>query len=105
MTRIWTRTTLAAFLAGALVGSGEVHAKAANLQQSREPYATTDVTRAENLYDLALKRIDEGKFAKAARLLEYSNKLDPAMGTQYRLAECYEQLSHFSRAWTTFTEL
>ena len=46
-----------------------------------------------------------GRFADACPRLQQSQQLDPAMGTKYRLAECYESAGLVGSAWTLFTEV
>ena len=48
------------------------------------------VARAQALFDEALALMKAGKYAEACPKLEESDQLDPGMGTEYRLAECYE---------------
>lgn len=60
------------------------------------------VARAQALFDEALALMKEGKYAEACPRLEESDQLDPGMGTEYRLAECYESDGKIVRAWTLF---
>lgn len=60
------------------------------------------VARAQALFDEALALMKAGKYAEACPRLEESDQLDPGMGTEYRLAECYESDGKIVRAWTLF---
>jgi hypothetical protein len=60
------------------------------------------VARAQGLFDEALALIKAGRYAEACPRLEESDKLDPGMGTEYRLAECYESAGKIASAWAAF---
>ena len=60
------------------------------------------VARAQGLFDEAIVLMKAGKYAEACPKLEESDKLDPGMGTEYRLAECYESAGKIASAWTVF---
>jgi hypothetical protein len=60
------------------------------------------VARAQGLFDEALVLMKAGNYAEACPRLEESDKLDPGMGTEYRLAECYESAGRLASAWTVF---
>lgn len=60
------------------------------------------VARAQGLFDEALVLMKAGKYAEACPKLEESDKVDPGMGTEYRLAECYESAGKIASAWTVF---
>lgn len=69
------------------------------------PLARADeasVARAQGLFDEALVLMKAGRYAEACPKLEESDKLDPGMGTEYRLAECYESAGKLASAWTVF---
>ncbi len=57
---------------------------------------------AQALYEDAMTLIKEGNHASACPKLEESQKLDPGMGTQYRLAECYEKTGRLASAWSLY---
>ncbi len=46
-----------------------------------------------------------GRFAEACPKLLQSQRLDPGMGTKYRLAECYESTGLVGSAWALFTQV
>jgi hypothetical protein len=59
-------------------------------------------TRAQALFDEAIALMKAGKYAEACPRLEESDRLDPGMGTEYRLAECHESAGKIASAWTVF---
>jgi hypothetical protein len=60
---------------------------------------------AQTLYDKALELMKAGKPAAACPLLAESQRLDPAAGTQYHLAECFEKTGRTEAAWKLYTEV
>jgi hypothetical protein len=60
---------------------------------------------AQKAFDEGMKLLDQGKVADACPKLEESQRLDPAMGTQYRLAECWEKLGRTASAYTLFRQV
>jgi len=65
----------------------------------------TPASSAQALFDRAMELMDEGNDARACPMLEQSLRLDPAMGTRYRLAECYEKTGRLSAAYTLYSEV
>lgn len=66
-------------------------------------FAQTDSQKAAQLlFDEAIDLLDKGKANDACPKLEQSYKLDPAVGVQFRLAECYEKVGRVASAWSTF---
>jgi hypothetical protein len=65
----------------------------------------SDPAAAQALFDEALALMKAEKFAEACPKLETSQKLDAGMGTEFRLAECYERLGKLSRAWAHFVNV
>jgi hypothetical protein len=61
------------------------------------------VSRAERLVLRALSLMQAKKWGRAARLLETTNQLDPALGAHAHLAQCYEAMGRWAPAWTAFT--
>jgi hypothetical protein len=66
---------------------------------------STSEKAAQKAFEEALKLLDKGKVAEACPKLEESQRLDPAMGTQFRLAECWEKLGRTASAWTLFRQV
>jgi hypothetical protein len=61
-----------------------------------------DARRAEQLFAEASALVDRGEVAAACPKLEESQRLDPALGTQYNLALCYEKIGRLGAAWRNF---
>jgi len=59
---------------------------------------------ADASFNDALALMDAGRFAEACPKLEHSQALAPASGTLLNLADCYEQLGHPAKAWSTFSK-
>ena len=60
---------------------------------------------AEQNFEDAKKLMADGKYAEACPKFEESQKLDPGMATEYRLAECYELLGRTATAWLMFIDV
>jgi hypothetical protein len=82
----------AALLAGALV------ALPASAQPSGEQVA-------EKLFNDAIALVTAGKYAEACPKFEESQRLDPALGTQFNLADCYEHTGKKGSARRLFIEV
>src|SRR5215204_2648434 len=67
--------------------------------QERDPAA------AQALFDQAKELIRQRKFAEACPKLQESNRLDPGIGTQFHLADCYEQSGRVASAWAAFLDV
>ncbi|KYF85386.1 hypothetical protein BE20_25945 [Sorangium cellulosum] len=63
------------------------------------------MAEAQALFDEALALMKNGKYTDACPMLKKSHELDPGMGTQYRLAECYESVGLTGSAWSIFLEV
>ena len=76
-------------------------------------YATTalaapsrqDVAKADKLFREARTLMSQGKFDVACPKLEESEKLDPAPGTRYQLAVCYEATGRPATALALYLEV
>ena len=77
-------------------------ARPAAAEGTREPLAEQ---RAEALFRRALELMDEGRHARACPMLEESRRLDPAMGTMFRLAECYEHTERLGEAFMMYQDV
>ena len=64
-----------------------------------------DSATAQSLFDDAMKLMAAKKHAEACPMLEESHRLDPAMGTKFRLAECYEAIGRTASAWVSFIDV
>ncbi len=57
---------------------------------------------AEATFKEALALMDNKKYVQACPLLEKSQQLDPGMGTQFQLAQCYEHTGRLASAWHNY---
>ncbi len=71
----------------------------AGLGQDRDPAA------AQALFDQARELTAQAKYAEACPKFAESNRLDPAIGTQFQLANCYEKSGRVASAWAGFLEV
>ena len=67
--------------------------------------SAAEKAQAQILFDEARKLLDEGKTAEACQAFDESQKLDPAIGTQLNLANCYEQIGKTASAWIMYLEV
>ncbi len=58
-----------------------------------------ETSRADRLFTEAMQLVGAGQFAEACPKLAASQELDPALGTQYNLALCYEKIGRLGSAW------
>jgi hypothetical protein len=89
------RHFLAALTAIAIAASSP----AARAQAGADPVA------AQALFDDAKRLVAQGKYGEACAKLEESQRLDPAIGTHYALAECYEKAGRLASAWVAFLDV
>ncbi|MFO0673090.1 MAG: tetratricopeptide repeat protein [Polyangiaceae bacterium] len=68
-----------------------------------EGLSATD--RAEALYEEGKRLAASGDVAKACPLFEESQRIEPAIGTQFNLADCYERLGRRASALALFREV
>ena len=64
-----------------------------------------DATTATVLFNEAKRLAAAGNFADACPKLEESQRLDPAIGTEFHLADCNEHIGHLATAWATFQDV
>lgn len=67
--------------------------------------AQSDAATAQALFDEGKRLLDEKKYAEACPKLEESQRLDPAIGTKYHLARCYEAIGRSATAWSIYIEV
>jgi hypothetical protein len=72
---------------------------------ARSQTATDRAAIAQGLYEAAAALMRAGHYAEACPKLEESQRLDPAMGTQFFLATCYEATGRPTTAWSLFLEV
>jgi hypothetical protein len=66
--------------------------------------ADTTSASAHSLFLDARAAMDRGDFENACPKLEESMRLDPAVGTQLNLADCYERVGKVASAWAGFLD-
>ncbi len=64
-----------------------------------------DAAAAEALFREGRALSDAGDTGGACAKFRESNRLDPAVGTLFNLADCEERLGHLAQAWTLFDEV
>jgi hypothetical protein len=92
--RDWARRVVAVVgLAAALLPATPVAA------QAKDPAAAEALFREGRLLS------DAGDIAGACAKFRESDRLDPAVGTTFNIADCEERLGRLARAWTLFDEV
>lgn len=94
--RVTGTSRVLAALASLAVASGLCDRAAA---QERDPAA------AEALFQQGRAAMDRGDLATACPKFRESNRLDPAPGTVFNLADCEEKSGRLATAWTLFQEV
>lgn len=74
------------------------------------PVASADVSpadqaSAQTLFDAARRLTAQGNFPDACPKFLESQRLDPSIGTQFNLADCYEHIGRLASAWTNFLDV
>src|SRR5260221_13333276 len=64
-----------------------------------------DPAAAQGLFDEARTLMSAGRYKEACPKLEESQRLDPAVGTQYQLGSCYEHGGRSASAGGLFLEV
>jgi hypothetical protein len=64
-----------------------------------------DAAAAEVLFRQGREAADQGDFGTACDKFKESNRLDPAVGTVFNIADCEERLGRLATAWTLFQEV
>src|SRR5579872_1852624 len=63
---------------------------------------TTDVARAETLFNAAKALLDAGQYVDACTKFAESKRLAPGLGVTLYLADCYERIGRTASAWAEF---
>ncbi len=81
-------------LAAVLLASAPSHA-----QEQRDPAA------AEELFRQGRAASEKRDYLNACAKFRESNRLDPAVGTVFNIADCEEKLGRYATSWTLFQEV
>lgn len=73
--------------------------------QEREQTVPKDAAAAEVLFREARDQFNAGHYDEACPKLEESLRLDPAIGTMWYLARCYQETGRTASAWGMFLEV
>ena len=76
----------------------------ASMSAQAAPTAS-DKAAAQALFDDGLREMKAGEPTRACVAFEESLRLDPAMGTRFQLAQCYEAVGRTASAWAAYLEL
>jgi hypothetical protein len=63
------------------------------------------VAAAQLLFDEGRRRIAQGDYAGACPKLAESQRLSPAVGTEFNLADCWEHVGKLASSWAAFLEV
>ncbi|HEY3669100.1 MAG TPA: hypothetical protein VGL19_24045, partial [Polyangiaceae bacterium] len=66
--------------------------------------SAADKAVAEALFNEGVALVAAGSFEMGCSKFEGSQALDPTLGTELRLADCYERLGKTASAWALFKE-
>jgi len=84
---------------GAVLGGAMLSSGAARAQDTRDPAA------AEELFRQGRAASEKRDYATACAKFRESNRLDPAVGTVFNIADCEEKLGRLATSWTLFQEV
>ena len=76
-----------------------------SLMSAQAHAQTRDPAAAQALFDQGRALSREGRYSEACPKFLESNKLDPGIGTEFHLAECYQQSGQIATAWATFLDV
>jgi len=66
--------------------------------------SAADKATAETLFDEGRRLLVQNKLPEACSKFAESQRLDPAIGTQLNLGDCYERTGRLASAWAQFRE-
>ena len=67
--------------------------------------SAADRAAARALFDQGRTLTSQGKYAEACPKFEESQRLDPGIGTQFNLADCFERTGRTATAWAMFLDV
>jgi hypothetical protein len=70
-----------------------------------QPVAAADPATATMLFNEGRRLVAAGKYPEACPKFEESQRLDPGIGTQFNLADCYEHTARLASAWALFLDV
>jgi hypothetical protein len=80
-------------------------ALAAAVSSRRARASGDDVATAQLLFDEGRRRMAQGDFANACPKLAESQRLSPAVGTEFNLADCWEHVGKLASSWDAFLDV
>jgi hypothetical protein len=78
---------------------------ASAIATASRPAAATDPATATMLFNEARQLVAQGHYPEACPKFEESQRLDPGIGTQFNLADCYEHTHRTASAWALFLDV
>jgi hypothetical protein len=75
------------------------------LATSAPAFAQTDKAAAEALFREGMRLSKAGNYPEACPKLEESQRLEPSLGVQYYLADCFDKIGRSASAWANFVEV
>jgi hypothetical protein len=67
--------------------------------------SAADPATATMLFNEGRRLASAGHYAEACPKFEESERLDPGIGTQFNLADCYQHIDRFASAWALFLDV
>jgi hypothetical protein len=64
-----------------------------------------DPVAAQSLFDDGKRLMREDRYVEACQKFEESQKMDPGLGTQFHLADCWQHIGRMASAWALFREV
>ena len=80
-------------------------ASAAGVSSRQAHAAGDDVAAAQLLFDEGRRRMGQGDYANACPKLAESQRLSPAVGTEFNLAVCWEHVGKLASSWAAFLDV